>query len=353
MSEVSPVSPHFLEAIPMAALLLGRDFRIRAANRDFRELFSIDEEILNRPFHELIPNDPLTEMIGELLGSEEGRRECRLRLNSGIDLRVVMKRARAVSVDGVLLIMEELSERIWLEEKFLQAEKLFAMGQLATCITHEIGNPLGIMKSTMRFLDDHLASMGGDLNMYSQVVMENIDRMHDLLKDVAKFSRPGKEQVVFCDIRNSLSQTLRFMEKECEGHDVGIEASVADDLPMVCCNPHRLKQVFLNLMKNAIEAMPTGGRLSVTAKRVTMDPEGKDAVLVKFADSGVGISREEMKALFKPFHTNKSNGNGLGLFIVRNIVREYNGKIEFNSNRGMGTTVSILLPVDGRRDDNA
>lgn len=352
MKEVPPVAHHLFDAIPMAALLIGRDLRIRAANGGFQELFSLNEEILNRPIYEIVPDGAFREQVEEVMEGEEGRRESRLHLGSGIDLRVVMKSAFP-SMGGVLILMEELSERIWLEEKFLQAEKLFAMGQLATCITHEVGNPLGIIKSTMRFLNDHLASMGGELNMYSQVVMENIDRMHDLLKDIAQFSRPGKEQVISCDIRGSLLQTLRFVEKECEGRDVVMETSFEDGFPMVCCNPHRLKQVFLNLIKNAIEAMPRGGRLSVTAKRVATDLEGKDAVLLKFTDNGIGISREAMKAIFKPFHTTKSNGNGLGLFIVRNIVREYNGRIEVSSSEGVGTTVSILLPVDGRKYENA
>lgn len=351
MSEVSPLFPHVFEAIPMAALLLGSEFRIQAANSDFMDLFSIDEEILNRPFSEIVPDDTLKGMMEDVLGGAVGRRESRLRLNNGIDLRVVMKSATSVTPDGIIVLMEELSERMWLEEKFLQAEKLFAMGQLATCITHEIGNPLGIMKSTMRFLNDHLARMGGDLTMYSQVVMENIDRMHELLKDISEFSRPRKEQIVFHDICSSLSQILHFVEKECEGHGVVIEASIEDNLPIVCCNPHRLKQVFLNLVKNAIEAMPNGGKFSVAAKKVDLD--GKDAVLVAVTDSGIGISEKDMKTIFKPFHTTKCNGNGLGLFIVRNIVREHNGRITVTSTEGVGTTVSILLPADGRKDENA
>src|SRR6266704_2145318 len=97
------IPPHVFEAIPMAALLVGNDFRIRAANSDFRALFSIDEEILSRPFYEVIPNDPFREMIEKVSKGGVGRRESRLRLNSGIDLRVVMKRASAVSMGGVLV----------------------------------------------------------------------------------------------------------------------------------------------------------------------------------------------------------------------------------------------------------
>lgn len=351
MKEVPFAEGHLIDTIPMAALFLDRDLYIKAANGDFYALFTLDKEILNRPVHEIVPDDALKEQVEEVMVGG-GRKESRLLLPSGLELRVVMKRA-PLSTDGVVILMEELSERIWLEEKFLQAEKLFAMGQLATCITHEVGNPLGIMKSTMRFLSDHLAGMGDDLNTYGQVMMENIDRMHDLLKDIAQFAKPGKEQVVFCDIRNSLLDTLRFVEKECEGHGVAMEISFEDDLPMLCCNPNRVKQVFLNLVKNAIEAMPNGGRLSVTANVVAADIEGNDAVLLKFTDNGVGISIEDMKTLFKPFHTTKSSGNGLGLFIVRSIVREYNGRIEVNSIKGVGTTVSILLPVEGGREENA
>lgn len=350
---VFAASLHMIEAIPMPALFLGSDLRVRAANGDFLGLFSSGEEVLDRPICEIIPDGNFREHVEEIMRSEGGKGERKLRLDSGIDLRVVMKKTPASSPDGVIILMEELSETIWLEDKFLQAEKLFAMGQLATCITHEIGNPLGIMKSTMLFLEDSLAKLDDELTAYSRVVIENIDRMHELLKDIAEFSRPRKEQLVFHDIRDSLSQTLHFIEKECEGHGVAIEKAFEEDLPLVCCNPQRLKQVFLNLLKNAIEAMPGGGRLSVTVERVAGELEGKEAILVKVADNGVGISEEDLKTIFKPLHTTKSNGNGLGLFIVRNIVREHNGRIEVSSRKSAGTTVSILLPVDGRKYENA
>lgn len=351
--KVSPVSRRLLDAIPMATLFLGSDLRIRAANGELQALFSSGEAMLNRPISEFVSDDAFLDQVEELLRYDGGKCERKLRLDNGTDLRAVMMRVRASSLDGVIILMEELSDRIWLEDNFLQAEKLFAMGQLATCITHEIGNPLGIMKSNMLFLNDSLAKLDDELTVYSQLVIENIDRMHELLKDIAEFSRPRKEQSVFHDIRTSLSQTLHFIEKECEGHGVVIEKTFEDTLPLICCNPQRLKQVFLNLFKNSIEAMPAGGRLSVTAERVAMNQEGKDSVLVKVADTGVGISEEELRRIFKPFHTTKGNGNGLGLFIVRNIVREHNGRIEVNSRKCAGTTVSLLLPVDGRKYENA
>ena len=364
----STICETIFKEIPIAILLLGKDYRILKTNNAFYGLLGINGAVDGRPFGEVITDDVVQQQVGELLRQESGRREVELCLDSRGGgrriLKVVMTRISRPSADGVLILIDDLSERIRSEEQLLQMEKIFAVDQLAAGIVHEIGNPLGIMKSTMSFLNDRLSKRGDELTTYTQVLMENVDRIHELLKDLSGFSRPQSDQFSLHDISKCLSQMVNFIERECEKQGVVIETSFENGLPPVYCNPHRLKLVFLNLFKNAIEAMPDGGRLSIKAGSVKgtvprftgvskanavesgLSPISKEMLRVEIMDTGNGILEEELNSIFKPFYTTKREGSGLGLFITRSIIMKHNGRITVRSRKGKGTVFSILLPTN-------
>lgn len=356
----STICETIFKEIPIAVLLLGKDYRILKTNNAFYGLFGINGAVDGRPLGEVITDDAVQQQVGELLRQESGRRELELcvdsRGSSRKTLKVVMTRIKRPSADGLLILMEDLSERIISEEQLLQTEKIFTVDQLAAGIVHEIGNPLGIMKSTMSFLNDRLSKRGDELTTYTQVLMENVDRIHGLLKDLSGFSRPENGQFSLHDISKCLSQMINFIEKECEKQGVVVETSFEKGLPPVYCNPHRLKQVFLNLFKNAIEAMPDGGRLSIKAGMASplLNPPlikggakgGVEMLRVEIMDTGYGILEEDLNSIFKPFYTTKKEGSGLGLFITRSIIKEHNGKITVRSGKGEGATFTILLPIN-------
>lgn len=340
----STICETIFKDIPIAILLLGKDYRILETNNAFYGLLGINGAVDGRPLGEVIADDAVQQQVGELLRQESGRREVELCLDSQGGgrkiLKVVMTRIIRPSADGVLIMMDDLSERIRSEEQLLQMEKIFAVDQLAAGIVHEIGNPLGIMKSTMSFLNDRLSKRGDELTTYTQVLMENVDRIHELLKDLSGFSRPESGRFSLHDISKCLSQMVNFIEKECEKQGIVIETSFENGLPPVYCNPHRLKQVFLNLFKNAIEAMPDGGRLSIKAGRE------REMLRVEIMDTGNGILEEELNSIFKPFYTTKRDGSGLGLFITRSIIMKHNGRITVRGRKGKGAVFTILLPTN-------
>lgn len=356
----STICEAIFKDIPVAVLLLGKDYRILKTNNAFYELFGINGEVDGRHLGEVITDDAVRRQVGELLRQESGRREVELCLDSRGSsrktLKVVMTRIKRPSADGVLILIDDLSERIISEEQLLQTEKIFTVDQLAAGIVHEIGNPLGIMKSTMSFLNDRLSKRGDELTTYTQVLMENVDRIHGLLKDLSGFSRPQSDQFSLHDISKCLSQMVNFIEKECEKQGVVIETSFENGLPPVYCNPHRLKQVFLNLFKNAIEAMPDGGRLSIKAGMASLPPQSPsyqggakgwvEMLQVEIMDTGNGILEEELNSIFKPFYTTKMDGSGLGLFITRSIIMKHNGRITVRSRKGKGAVFTILLPTN-------
>ncbi len=353
----STICETIFKEIPIAILLLGKDYRILKTNNAFYGLLGINGAVDGRPLGEVIPDDVVQQQVGELLRRESGRREVELCVDSRGGgrkiLKVVMTRINRPSADGVLILMDDLSEWIKSEEQMIQMEKIFVVDQLAAGIVHEIGNPLGIMKSTMSFLNDRLSKRGDELTTYTQVLMENVDRIHGLLKDLSGFSRPQSDQFSLNDISECVSPMLRFIEKECKKQGVVIETSFENGLQPVYCNPHRLKQVLLNLFKNAIEAMPDGGRLSITVGRVngtvpglTGTPISSEMLQVEVMDTGNGILEEDLNSIFKPFYTTKREGSGLGLFITRNIIRKHNGRITVRSRKGKGTAFTILLPTN-------
>lgn len=334
------------EDLPTAIIILDRELRIKTANGAFYDLLGFSEKIEGMPVLKLLPDSALQKQAEDIIRLDDGRREMEIYLPTNSDrkiLKVVMKRVKRPAIDGVIILVEDVSERAALEEHLLHAEKHFAMGQLAASLIHEIGNPLGIMKSTMSFLHNHLTKMGEEVKVHFQVVLENMDRMHELLKDLSEFSKPKRDRFGFYDISSCVSQTVRFVEKECERGGIGIETSFEKGLPTVYCNPHRLKQVLLNLVKNAMEAMPKGGELSIAARR-TMSPDGQK-MMIEVADTGTGVSEGDLKNIFRPFYTTKKDGTGLGLFITRNIILEHDGAINVRSRKGFGTTFSVALPV--------
>ena len=152
----------------------------------------------------------------------------------------------------------------------------------------------------------------------------------------------GQQEMV--DLNELLEQVLLLVRKQMETLGIDVTWQRADGLPPVMAVPDRIRQVFLNVLLNAADAMPEGGKLEISAQQ-TVDPDG---LRVAFADSGVGIKPEEMDQIFEPFHSTKPEGLGLGMFIMHRIVREHKGEIQINSKPGKGTTVAIWLPLPAR-----
>jgi two-component system NtrC family sensor kinase len=159
------------------------------------------------------------------------------------------------------------------------------------------------------------------------------------LRDLSRESEPGEKSPT--DLGQLIEDVLTLTRKQCEEQQVEVVSAIQEELPPVLLARDRMKQVFLNLMLNAIQAMPEGGQLGVRTT-ITVDPAG---VSVSFVDSGLGIAPDVMSHLFTPFYTTKSEGLGLGLFISQNIVDQEGGSIDADSCPGEGTTFTVWLPV--------
>ena len=243
---------------------------------------------------------------------------------------------------GIALV-EDITEQRKAQEALIQAEKLTITGRLAASLAHEINNPMQSVIGCLGLAQESLdAGDEKDVRELLQIAAEELDRAARTVSNLRDLNRPSRpEDREPADVNLQLEHVLMLTRKHCQKRGVEVEWRSADDLPTLMLVPDRINQVFLNLVLNALDAMPDGGRL-----RVSTECAGDPAwVRVTFADTGQGIAPNALPHVFDPFYTTKSEGLGLGLYITRNIVEEHGGRIEVESLLKEGTTFTVWLPV--------
>jgi PAS domain S-box-containing protein len=240
-----------------------------------------------------------------------------------------------------IIIVRDITRRKQDEAALIQAEKLAITGKLAASLAHEINNPLQSVIGCLGLAEETLAE-GGDATRYLQIGREELRSAASIVAQLRDLSRkPKPEERELTDLTELLQQVLTLSRKQCEERGVEVRSKMATDLPLLAVVADRMQQVFLNLVLNALDAMPAGGRLEVSATR-TSEPDG---VHISFADSGIGIDPDVLSYIFDAFYSTKAEGLGLGLFISRNIVEEHGGHIDVHSRVGEGTTFTLWLPT--------
>lgn len=240
-----------------------------------------------------------------------------------------------------IVIIRDITRRKRDQAALIQAEKLAITGKLAASLAHEINNPLQTVIGCLGLAEETLAA-GGDVNKYLHIGREELRRAASIVGQLRNLGRrPKPEERELTDVRELLDQVLTLSRKQCEDRRVVVEWAAPDDLPPLALVPDRMQQVFLNLVLNALDAMPEGGRLQVSASHGD-DPDG---IRISFSDSGVGIAQEDLPHIFDPFYSTKPEGLGLGLFVSKNIVEEHGGLLEVDTRLGEGTTFTLWLPT--------
>jgi PAS domain S-box-containing protein len=223
------------------------------------------------------------------------------------------------------------------QAQLLHAEKLAALGRLSAGIAHEIGQPLNLIQGYVELL----AEGHPDLP-YLQRISHGTQQLIDILAQLRSFSRPASEEQIPVAINELVDRVLTLASQELNLHQVQISTHLATDLPQVQADAGQLEQVFLNLVLNACDAMPTGGEIQVRTHL------SADQLVIEFTDTGTGIPPENLKRIFEPYFTTKeAKGTGLGLAICQRIVEAHGGQINVTSQPGQGTTFQVNLPVEG------
>jgi two-component system, NtrC family, sensor kinase len=309
-------------------------------------------EVLGRNVHQILrtklPNS--AEEMESAIRSE-GRWEGNLVQYTKHGREVVVASRQVLQTDAggarhtILEISRDITAQLQAEEALRRAEKLAAMGRVAGIIAHEINNPLDAIRNAFYLLHNH-PSLDEDARKYTRIAEEELTRVAHITRQTLSFYRESKEAVPV-SIAEILNDILALQLRLLERTGIVLEKQYSSDGPVLGF-PGELKQVFLNLIGNAIQAMPDGGRLRIRVSEAMEKGQQREGIRVLIADTGSGIRPEDAKQLFEPFFTTKSTkGTGLGLWISKGIVQKYEGIIQFRSMRllrGNITAFSVFIP---------
>ncbi len=248
---------------------------------------------------------------------------------------------------GLALILRDITESRRQTEETIEVERFSALTMLAAGVAHEIGNPLNSLNIHLQLLQRNLSKVPpkqrAALDESVNIARGEVARLDSIITQFLRAIRPQALKLQPEDLNEVVEEVLQFLGPEITDRDILLEKRLAKALPAISIDRDQLKQAFYNICRNSFQAMKAGGILHVETK------QDAEHVSVVFADTGGGISPENITRIFEPYFTTKSDGNGLGLLIVRRIVRSHGGEVILESSPGRGLTVTILLPRSDRR----
>jgi two-component system, sporulation sensor kinase E len=248
---------------------------------------------------------------------------------------------------GYAIIMRDITESRRTAEKTIESERLNALTLLAAGVAHELGNPLNSLNIHLQLMERQARKLKGkerdELQQSIEICRGEINRLDSIVTQFLRAIRPSRPQVQPENINAIVEEAVRFFSAEIEARDIVVETELRSDLPLLQLDRNQMKQAFYNVIKNSFEAMKRRGILRI---RTDMD---ESHVRVSFIDTGGGMSAEILSHVFEPYYTTKVSGTGLGLLIVRRIVREHGGELAIESTEGKGLTLAIRLPFKEQR----
>lgn len=246
------------------------------------------------------------------------------------------------------IILTDITNEKKSTEELIENERVSSILLLAAGVAHELGNPLNSLTIHLQLIERRLRKLRGTkdgdaLAESVRICSDEVSRLDGIIKNFLEAIRPRPPDLAEVNLVEVIEDVLRFQSRELEDRGLNVDGELPASTPVIMADRDQLKQVFFNLVKNAMEAMSPGGRLSV---RVRTDD---DSVYVAFADTGSGIRAADMAKLFSPYHTTKPSGHGLGLMIVQRILRDHGGHVGIESKEGVGTVVTLQFPQKHRR----
>jgi len=245
---------------------------------------------------------------------------------------------------GLIITFQDLTEIRSMEESVRRKDRLAAVGRVAAGLAHEIRNPLGAMRGAIQVLESNTDRTPVQTGLMD-IVLKESDRLNSIITNFLSYARPAAVDFAETDVAEAIKDTLTLLQHSPDVQENHIlKDDIGSDPIIISADSAQLKQIFWNLARNAIQAMPDGGELSVSLSSIP-----NNRIRIIFEDTGKGMSREQVEQLFEPFSNSTSGGTGLGLSIVYQIVKDHNGAINVRSLEGKGTTITVELPKDNRR----
>ena len=346
-----------IDSLPVGLYVIDRGYQIRAWNRKRetgtqgiarddamgREIFDVldrqPRDLLKREFDRVFDSGEIQQMEMESGASGETRH---------YRITKIPMRQDGSDISHVITIGEDITEWHEAQQRLAETEKLAAVGQLAAGVMHEINNPLATILACCEALalrsEDFPPPDRQGHDEYLKIIDTEVQRCRRIVESLLDFSRPKTGEKKPVDVNGVVERTLFLLKHHARFKRLTVVRELTADLPPVLADQERLIQSFMALMLNAMDAMDSLGRLTV---RSCINPDRHDEVLLEFIDTGVGIKREDLPKIFEPFFTTKpqGRGTGLGLSICYGIIAEHRGRIEVESQVGVGSNFKVYLPT--------
>jgi two-component system NtrC family sensor kinase len=341
-------SENILESLNDGLAVLDRNGRVIRWNRQLEELYGVrHEHAVGRPAQELF-DAPVVQMLrGSSSGAPEGAAYYKIPLSTRhepprrllVNLGATPLRDSHAAIVGSIVIVEDISSRVQLEEQLQISEKMASIGLLAAGVAHEVNTPLTGISSFTQMLLESAAPDDPSTHVLEKIERQTF-RAAKIVNGLLNLARPAQVDSGPCDINAVINDVLSLLEHQFRTGSIQVRKELAATSPMVQGIEHKLQQVFLNLFLNARDAMPKGGWLTIVTR------EDRNGATVEVADTGSGIPADQLSRIYDPFFTTKDigKGTGLGLSITYGIVHEHGGTITCDSQVGQGTRFTIRLP---------
>jgi len=339
-------SENIVASLRIGVITLDLEDRIESWNPQVEELLGVSRnDALNRRMDEVLPRDLAVE-IDSRAESEHVSGIYRFHVNTRADRHLVLNVSIAPLLGkngarlGHLVLLDDITQRVRLEDQMLQTEKLTSLGLLAAGVAHEVNTPLAVISNYIQMLAKQIPADDPRQKTIDRIVKQTF-RASEIVNNLLNFSRTGGTEPVRIDLNNVLEETLTLVQHPFKTAQVSVVRNYTETLPPVLGSATRLQQVFLNLFMNARDAMPNGGMLEVR----TAAQNG--SVEVEISDTGMGIPAENLHRIFDPFFTTKATGRGtgLGLSVSYGIIKEHAGKVDVRSTPGKGTSFRLEFPA--------
>lgn len=347
LSSVQEYTQAILRSITAGVITLGPDGSIVTANPAAERLLGQREsDLVPRRVRAVFADDGgLDADVSRVLSGRLPRlvKEAKLVTREGkvLHVQVSVSRMRDASgrILGAVVTLEDISEIKALTDQLIRSDRLAAMGELTAGVAHEVRNPLGIIRASVQLIEDARGDRERIVEATS-VIKQEIDRLDRVIKALLDFGRPSAPTFRAVRVSEVLDDVVLFTRRFARQAQVSISYEVPPDTPHVRADPDQMKQVFVNLISNAVQAMESrGGNIAISARA-----DG-GFVAIRVEDDGPGIPERDLPKIFDPFYSTKDDGTGLGLTMVHRIVDEHDGYIEVASREGEGTSFTVYFPV--------
>jgi two-component system, NtrC family, sensor histidine kinase HydH len=301
-------------------------------------------------FAPLRAEKPMSRLSGPILGvieivqdmSEDTAKIFRFQMQIIISCMVVMSILFVVLIfvvkKGEAIIQKRALEQIRLKEELGRAQRLSSLGEMVAGVSHEIRNPLGIIRSSAGLLKKKMEKLD-PLNTIPDIIVEESERLNNIITDFLNYARPREPHFSNCKVEEVIDKNITYLATQLAENGCKVDTKVGDDLPEIMADSEMLYQAFLNIFINAIQAMPNGGKISINI----FPANGNVAIQIE--DEGNGIEAEIMEKIWNPFFTTKEKGTGLGLGIVKNLIEAHSGNLNIENRPEGGARVTIQLPA--------